>query len=213
MNETLVLVLAILSSSFFGSWHYAAMCGPIASLMGAKHNLFSYHAGRFLSYTLLGVLAGGLGQYFLENTIPALRTGSAILLSLTLLITGLRLIFPRLTLVFPYSAGISHLLIKAQSRWSFRATQSGAIVGFLTALLPCGWLYTYAVAAAVSKSPWAGAMTMGLFWLGGLPALSAAPTLIRKGIESAGLAQQRIAGGILVGASLYAILSFFFLHS
>lgn len=188
------------------------MCGPIASLMGAKKNLFAYHAGRFLSYILLGVFAGSLGQYFLENTLPALRITSAILLSLTLLIAGFRLIFPRLSLVFPSATGFHNLLAKAQRRWGFRTTQPGIIVGFLTALLPCGWLYTYVIASAVTKSPWSGALTMGLFWLGGLPALSAAPALIRKGIESAGLAQQRIAGGILIGASLYAVMSFFFLH-
>jgi sulfite exporter TauE/SafE len=43
------------------------------------------------------------------------------------------------------------------------------VVGLLTTLLPCGWRYAFAVTAAGSGSPWLGALTMSVFWLGTLP--------------------------------------------
>jgi sulfite exporter TauE/SafE len=48
------------------------------------------------------------------------------------------------------------------------------VVGLLTTLLPCGWLYAYAVTAAGTASPLAGMAVMGAFWLGSVPLLLAA---------------------------------------
>lgn len=45
------------------------------------------------------------------------------------------------------------------------------IVGLLTALLPCGWLYLFALLAAGTGSAFAGASLMAAFWLGSVPAL------------------------------------------
>jgi sulfite exporter TauE/SafE len=46
-------------------------------------------------------------------------------------------------------------------------------IGLLTALLPCGWLYLFAVVAAGTASPWRGAAVMAAFWLGSVPILVA----------------------------------------
>jgi len=45
------------------------------------------------------------------------------------------------------------------------------LLGGASALLPCGFLYTFALAAAGTGSPLAGALVMGSLWLGNLPAL------------------------------------------
>ena len=44
-------------------------------------------------------------------------------------------------------------------------------IGFLTAFLPCGWLYLFASYAAGTGSPLSGAAFMAAFWLGSVPAL------------------------------------------
>ncbi|WP_413612397.1 sulfite exporter TauE/SafE family protein [Bdellovibrio sp. HCB-110] len=211
MNPTILLVLGILSSSFFGSWHCAGMCGPIASLMSTKKSLLSYHLGRLISYTALGLASGALGQFFLNNDFVILRWASGGLLAMLLLISGFTLIFP------PSSVKKSNSL--RQLLWdsikkvqAFHIGRSGFVVGLLTVFLPCGWLYTYAMAAIATRSPWAGALTLFLFWLGGLPTLSAVPLMVRKTIQSAGLRQQRIAGLVLVVSGLYSLGSFMFLH-
>jgi sulfite exporter TauE/SafE len=48
-----------------------------------------------------------------------------------------------------------------------------SVVGLLTTLLPCGWLYAFAITAAGTGSPAVGALTMAVFWLGTLPMLIA----------------------------------------
>jgi hypothetical protein len=47
----------------------------------------------------------------------------------------------------------------------------GLVVGLLTALLPCGWLYLFALLAASCGSAVQGALLMLAFWLGSVPAL------------------------------------------
>ncbi|MBX3420737.1 MAG: sulfite exporter TauE/SafE family protein [Pirellulaceae bacterium] len=47
----------------------------------------------------------------------------------------------------------------------------GFVVGLLTALLPCGWLYLFALLAASTGSWWLAAVVMSAFWLGSVPAL------------------------------------------
>lgn len=46
-------------------------------------------------------------------------------------------------------------------------------IGMLTTLLPCGWLWAFAVTAAGTASPLIGAAVMAAFWIGTLPMLVA----------------------------------------
>ncbi len=213
MIITVTLVLGILSSSFLGSWHCAGMCGPIATLMSTRNSLWIYHLGRLISYVSMGALAGALGQVFLTSSFVSLRWISSGLLALILILSGINLIFPRFISEKMKLTNFSHKILMLIKRLqAFHVGHSGFVVGLLTALLPCGWLYTYVVAAISTKSPWAGALTLFLFWLGGLPALSAVPFMIRKAVQEAGLRQQRIAGAVLVAAGIYSIASFMYLH-
>ncbi|MBO9665488.1 MAG: sulfite exporter TauE/SafE family protein [Bdellovibrio sp.] len=212
MSASLLLAGGILASSFFGSWHCAAMCCPIASLMAERRSLWAYHLGRLASYVALGALGGSLGQFFLNSQFVELRIVSAFLFSLVLLFMGLKMLFPGWAA--RYLPAIQHQGIVKIFRHlrKFHLNQSGFVVGLLTALLPCGWLYTYVTAAIATQNPLSGAIVMSLFWLGGLPALSVIPSMIRGTLQSVPLRQQKIAGGVLIGASLYSILSFMLFH-
>lgn len=211
--STALLALGIISSSFFGSWHCAGMCGPIATLMSSRKSLWSYNLGRLVSYTFLGGIAGGLGQIFLNSEFVTLRWTSTIILALFLLIYGLSLIFPQFFTKKMELWKWSHKLLEFFKKIHiFHISQSGFVVGLLTAFLPCGWLYTYVLAAIATHSLWGGALTLSLFWLGGMPTLSAVPFMIRKTVQSAGLRQQKIAGVVLLISGLYSLSSFLFLH-
>lgn len=203
-----LLAFAIVSSSFFGSWHCAAMCSPIASLMARRNSLWSYHGGRLLSYSVLGLLAGFAGEFFLNSEFVFLRIIASLLLAVVLLTMGLKILVPRF---FEHNI-FRKVVAITQPLHRFSLSQSGFVVGLMTAFLPCGWLYTYVMAAVATRSPWAGFLVMSLFWLGGLPALSALPAMLKGGLANAGLRQQKIGGAILVIAGLYSIASFFFLH-
>ena len=204
----MVLAIAILSSSFFGSWHCAAMCSPIATLMSRRNSLWKYHFGRVVAYSLLGLLAGLVGDFFLNSDFIALRILASSMLAVTLFVMGLKILFPRILQHKSFVIFFNLL----QPLHKFALSKSGFVVGLMTAFLPCGWLYTYVMAAIATRSAWGGVMVMALFWLGGLPALSAIPSMLKSGLSSAGLRQQKIGGAVLLGASLYSIVSFFFMH-
>ena len=46
------------------------------------------------------------------------------------------------------------------------------LVGSLTALIPCGWLWVYVATAAGTGRPLPGALVMLVFWAGTLPLLA-----------------------------------------
>jgi sulfite exporter TauE/SafE len=209
---SLWLTLGILASSFFGSWHCAAMCGPIASLMKQRNSLATFHMGRLVAYLGMGIVGGSLGQIFLQSSVVMLRWISAGTLALTLILMGLSMLSPRFH--FFASHGFSRFLARhLQQAHLFRLNTSGFAVGLLTAVLPCGWLYTYVLAAVATQSPWSGGLVLVMFWLGGLPALSTLAGMVRQTMLNANFRQQKIAGGILVLAGLYSVASFMFLHN
>ena len=54
-----------------------------------------------------------------------------------------------------------------------------ALIGLLTTLLPCGWLYAFVITAAGTASPMYGGLTMVVFWLGTLPMMVALGATLR----------------------------------
>jgi sulfite exporter TauE/SafE len=198
-TETLMLALAILSSSFFGSWHCAVMCGPIASLMAHRKSLLSYHLGRGMSYIALGALGGLVGSFFLNNSFRSVRIFSAFFFATLLIGMGIQI-----------SRGKKSSF--TLSRWIhslYRPGFPGFTLGLISVFLPCGWLYSYVLAAAATHSALSGAVVMSLFWLGGLPSLSALSLWLRQSIQMVPRQKQITAGLILVFAGLYSLMSFY----
>ena len=65
----------------------------------------------------------------------------------------------------PFATG----LVRIRSK---RAATRAWLVGVLTGLLPCGWLWAFVVSAAGTASAFDGAIVMGVFWLGTVPAMT-----------------------------------------
>jgi uncharacterized protein len=63
-----------------------------------------------------------------------------------------------------FSSALVRIRPKTAARRSF-------LIGTLTGLLPCGWLWAFVIAAAGTGSPLFGAATMFAFWLGTVPAM------------------------------------------
>lgn len=199
-SANLLLALAILTSSFLGSWHCAGMCGAMASLMAHKRRLWSYHFGKGLSYTLIGALSGHLGSVLLNHDLRWLRLLTGLLFSFVLFYWG-----------FQTFRGRNLKPPSWLNRSLLRPSGSGFYLGSMAIFLPCGWLYTYVLAAAATRSPLAGAITMGLFWLGGLPSLSLLPLYLKKSLALADEKKRKIGSAVLISASLYSLFSFYFL--
>jgi hypothetical protein len=74
----------------------------------------------------------------------------------------------------PRFAAASKWLAKVFETWRERPPVLRALVlGLLTALLPCGWLWAFLVTAAGMASTGGGAVVMAAFFLGTVPALLA----------------------------------------
>lgn len=68
------------------------------------------------------------------------------------------------------------LLPTSALSWLARASERpplwrAILLGGASALLPCGFLYAFALAGAATASPLGGALVLGSLWLGSLPAL------------------------------------------
>lgn len=204
MNSFPIISLMILSTSFFGSWHCAGMCSPLASIAAQKKQLAHYQIGRMVSYTGLGMVAGWIGQFFLLAEYYWLQTASILVLSLLLIGFGL-------SSWMDYDRH-SKLKFNSVMKYFFMFQRrfqlsSGFSIGLFTGLFPCGWLYTFLVAAATTKSPFTGGIVMLLFCLGSVPALSAISMMVKKNISVAPVSKRRLSGAILITAGLYSLAS------
>ncbi len=179
-----VNLLSIAAIAFLGSFgHCIGMCGGIVlAYTGAKvkpewggaHQSaahLAYSLGRVTTYTLLGALFGYLGSVatFSGYTVGALFLFAGIVMILTALSMMGKIRF--LTLV-------EHSIMK--SSWyqkSFKALMNDSsifsfyLLGMINGLLPCGFVYFFAVTAAGTLSPLWGAVVMLIFGLSTIPAL------------------------------------------
>ncbi|HEX3757696.1 MAG TPA: sulfite exporter TauE/SafE family protein [Kofleriaceae bacterium] len=166
----------ILASSLAGSLHCVAMCGPLLGLHGGARSprLAGVHAlGRLTTYAALGALAGLLGRAVdLAGQLAAIQHGAAIVAGVVMVGWGLRTI--AIARGWRTAAGRAPALFRrglVQLR-ARRPVSRAWLLGVLTGLLPCGWLWVFVVSAAGTGSPWRGAAVMSVFWLGTVPAMT-----------------------------------------
>lgn len=206
-QQTLMgFVLSAFMISFLGSWHCAVMCGPIAVHMNTQsRTLSSYHVGRMISYMTMGALFGALGTKLLvpENKFVF----SVVLLAVLffIFISSLARFGPlpkKLQWYYKFEQNMKSLLFQ---KFKINPKSSSLIVGLLTGLLPCGWLYTFYSAAILTKSAFAGALLLFIFNLGSLPALLGASQFFRKAFANSSVKQQKISGLLLMCAAVYSV--------
>lgn len=203
-NESQQLVpLAIVAASLAGSLHCVSMCGPLVAASAARpKEIAAYHLGRLIAYSGLGALAGAAGERILAQAAsPWIAWASALLIAGALISLGVRswkgkglhLPLPRI------SAGLYQKVWKATS--PSPAAQAGS-AGLLSVFLPCGWLHVFTLAAVTTHSASNGLILMALFWIGTVPALSAAPWGFRRILEPFARKAPRISAVLLISAGL-----------
>jgi len=188
MNHPVVIesIVAVFLLSLTGSLHCAGMCGAFVafavSTPGSKSHTsrallhVAYNGGRLVTYTILGAIAGTLGaaldlggaQVGVART--AMVFAGAVMIGFGV-ITFLRLRGVRLPNA-PIPRRWRELIGRGHKFAMGKPPVLRALViGLLTTLLPCGWLYVFAVYAASTGSAPMGALAMAVFWLGTLPVL------------------------------------------
>lgn len=174
---------AVFGASIMGSLHCAGMCGPFVAFYsgqakgrtaGAAH--LAYSAGRLTTYALLGAVAGFIGQALdVLGAAAGLQRTAAILAGSTMIAWGLIALARELGLRLPHLAigrGLSKPIHRAVRKLQGHSpVLRGLVLGLLTTLLPCGWLYAFVITAAATGSALSGAAVMVAFWAGTLPVL------------------------------------------
>lgn len=231
-SETFLSITPLLSvflASLLGSLHCVGMCGGFVAFVSAnrdsKHSTIApqvlYHFGRLLTYVVLGLTAGALGNTFDEVGID-LGLGHFMGLVTGLILVawgGLSLWRPNALPINDPLEGRLFQFVRPLYGWLLgRGAENGSgqrnpvrwplrafILGSSSTFLPCGWLYMFVILAAASGGALRGALTMAVFWLGTVPILTSFGGLIR--LLSAPLRRYvpRVTAGLLLVAGLWSI--------
>ena len=147
-------------TGFLTSIHCISMCGAInlIAIIDSKNKNFKrpilYNAGRVISYTIIGGIAGLLGSIFkINELVSGIIIVIAALLMFLMSLNMLGIIDLRLKL---------GLKVRTKSRNPF-------VIGLLNGLMPCGPLQAMQVYALSTGSFITGALSMFLFSLGTVP--------------------------------------------
>lgn len=192
-------LIAILLASLFGSLHCAGMCGPLVAFAVGGTDIQSnsvrallhvmYHGGRLASYALIGAVCGLLGAALdLGGAMAGLHRVASLLAGGMMIAVGVIAILHYKGVRLPQlSVPLLQRLVIIGQRATFglRPLPRALGIGVLTAFLPCGWLYAFAIVATGTGSVIWGAAVMIAFWLGTVPVLA-----------SLGIGVQTLAGTI-----------------
>ena len=177
-------ILSIMTIAFLGSFgHCVGMCGGIViAYSGTKidqkwgktkqaiSHLF-YSFGRVLTYMTLGAMFGYLG-----GVASFSNTANGVLW----IVAGIAMILAGLSLLgkTKFLHIIEHSFSKSiwyqQSFKSLLRNQSLLsffLLGMLNGLLPCGFVYFFAITSASTGDPFLGALVMFIFGISTIPAL------------------------------------------
>ncbi|NVJ53485.1 MAG: sulfite exporter TauE/SafE family protein [Campylobacteraceae bacterium] len=179
-----ISILTIITIAFLGSFgHCIGMCGGIVvaysstkvnstwnkTKQASSHVLYSF--GRITTYVILGAIFG-----FVGSVVTFDNTTNGILL----IVTGILMVLVGLSLSgkLKFLTSIEHSVSKSELyQKSFRRLLSSDslfsfyFLGMLNGLLPCGFVYVFAITAASTASAIWGAFVMFIFGLSTLPAM------------------------------------------
>lgn len=181
--ETLSII-TIISIAVLGSFgHCVGMCGGIVTAYSSTKikshwskkiqaiaHLF-YSLGRITTYVIIGVVIGFIGSVVtfgpLTNAILLVLTG------ITMILVGFSLLGKiKFLTVLEHTCSKSTLYQKTFKKiLSSDSIASFYFLGALNGLLPCGFVYAFAIIAAGTASAFWGGVVMLIFGLSTIPAL------------------------------------------
>lgn len=171
-------MLAGLAFGFLGSAHCVGMCGPLAlSLPGAQQmrgqflaERLLYNLGRVLTYTLLGGLAGLVGQVVsLAGLQQALSIGVGTLMVLVAAVPWVSRQIKQLEQA--PSAFLQRVTAPMGRLYERGGLLAMLVIGLLNGLLPCGFVYAALGTAVTAGGPTDSMVFMAAFGLGTGPAM------------------------------------------
>lgn len=206
------LLLGIFVASLAGSMHCAGMCGALATVSCAGCSraqqqlgaIGAYHLARAATYALAGAICGSVGGALdLGGGLVGVHRLAGVVAGAAVVLAGVALLMrhggfgnraraPR---------AVERLLASGhRAAMGVAPLPRGAMIGALSVMLPCGWLWAFLAVAAGTGTWIGGALAMVAFWAGSVPVLS----VVGVGAGRVGaLARGRVA--VLMGVAMIAI--------
>ncbi len=171
---------------FVGSPHCLGMCGPLIVAysfhnrgmeQGSRPTLFgqglvhhlALHAGRVMSYGILGGLAAGLFHLALPGWVAGLRGSVTFGGGIMMILFGMMLLKMIPSFSSPFTDSLLARLLPRLLRSP--GVSSKLAIGLAAGFLPCMLSWAMIIKAASTGNPLQGLITMALFGLGTIPAL------------------------------------------
>lgn len=164
-----------------GSFHCVGMCGPIAFMLPVDRTnsykkiiqIFTYHLGRILAYSLIGLFFGLVGKsLYIFGIQQQLSIAIGVLMILVVLIPT------QILNNYNFSKPIYKLISKVKSSLGQALKKKTAdtflTIGFLNGFLPCGLVYMAVFASITTQNALQGSIYMALFGLGTIPLMTSA---------------------------------------
>lgn len=175
------MLLTALLFGLLGSFHCVGMCGPIAFLLPVDRTnqlrkvsqIFLYHLGRILSYSILGLVFGLVGKSLnLFGFQQQLSIGIGVLMLLVVFIP--QKTFNKYNFSRPVFKIVSRVKSALGKELKKKTPDTFLTIGFLNGFLPCGLVYMAIFGAIASGNAWQGSLYMAVFGLGTIPLMTSA---------------------------------------
>lgn len=175
------MLYSALIFGILGSFHCVGMCGPIAFMLPVSRDnsikkfmqIFLYHFGRLLSYGLIGLTFGMLGESFnLFGIQQHLSIAAGILMIAVIVIPSK--IFGKYNLSRPLYKVVGKIKSSLGTALKKKTPDTFFTIGFLNGFLPCGLVYMAIVGAIASGDILEGSIYMVLFGIGTIPLMTTA---------------------------------------
>lgn len=173
------MLVSALIFGLLGSFHCIGMCGPIAFMLPVDRSsqvkqffqIISYHLGRLITYSIIGLLFGLLGKGF--QLFGFQQQISIITGTLMILIILLPKVFQKIKIAKSVTSIVGKVKSALGKELKNKNNNTFFTIGFLNGFLPCGLVYMAVLGAISTSNAFTGSLYMFLFGLGTIPLMTA----------------------------------------
>ncbi len=150
-----VPMVSIATFGFSGSLHCLGMCSPLVA--SCQRKTWQYFLSRAISYTIIGFLAGSIGAFIFKNFLDFSAKKLAILIVIICIIQIIFILRKSDNKTNSFAIRFLNVINK------YSPLSQSATLGIITALLPCGFLYSAILMCAAFTNPFLSALGMFVF--------------------------------------------------
>lgn len=166
-----------------GSLHCVGMCGGLVTATCQKStDIFRYQIGRLIGYLILGFFAGVLGKIFtIQASNPKMTLIPGLILGGLFLFWGIQNYRgKKAEIPMPKFLNRFYTKLWIQLVQKNNNASKAFFTGLISLFLPCGLLYGVVLGVAAFEHSFHALFTMLFFWLGTLPSMILAPSIVQK---------------------------------